>query len=82
MARRWVREQVSQKARRRPFSTEVVQVRVSPSGAWVPQKSHVTVSLTLPRLPPAISPRASAEISPEIATSRHVVTVTTYRLVA
>ena len=73
MARRWVREQASQKARRRPFSTEVVQVRVSPSGAWVPQKSHVTVSLTLPRLPPSLSP--------QISTSRYVVTVTTYRLV-
>ena len=73
MARRWVREQVSQKARRRPFSTEVVQVRVSHSGAWVPQKSHVTVSLTLPRLPPSTCP--------EISTSRYVVIVTTYRLV-
>jgi len=81
MARRWVREQVSQKARRRPFSTDVVQVRVSPSGAWVPQKSHVTVSLTLPRLPPSISPHVSREASSEISTSRYVVTVTTYRLV-
>jgi hypothetical protein len=52
IARRWVREQVSQKARRRPFSTEVVQVRVSPTGAWVPQKAHVTVSSTLRRLLP------------------------------
>ena len=37
IARRCVREQVSQKARRRPFSTAVVQVRVSASGACVPQ---------------------------------------------
>ncbi len=53
MARRLLREQLSQKVRRRPFSTAVVQVRVSDSGAWVPQKEHVTVSLTLPRLLPA-----------------------------
>lgn len=50
IARRCVREQVSQKTRRRPFSTAVVHVRVSASGACVPQNAHVTVSLTRARL--------------------------------
>ncbi len=42
MARRWVREQVSQKVRLRPRSTDVVQVSVSTSVSTDrPQKSHV-----------------------------------------
>ena len=42
IARRCSREHVSQKRRRRPFSTAVVQVRVFPSSASCrPQKSQV-----------------------------------------
>ena len=46
MARRCSREQASQYVRDRPFSIEVVQLSVSASSAWRPQKSHVfTLSL-------------------------------------
>jgi len=44
MARRFAREQSSQKTRLRPFSTEVVQVSVAASsGSCRPQKSHVVM---------------------------------------
>lgn len=42
MARRFAREHSSQKLRRRPFSTAVVQVRVAAaSDSWRPHRSHV-----------------------------------------
>lgn len=46
MARRLSREQVSQNTCLRPRSIAVLQVNVWSSGAWVPQKSQVTSSLT------------------------------------
>jgi hypothetical protein len=46
MARRLAREQVSQNTCLRPRSTAVLQVSAWSAGAWVPQKSQVTSSLT------------------------------------
>ena len=50
IARRFLREQVSQKLRRRPCSTEIVHVSVAaPSGSWRPQKSQVIIRASVRR---------------------------------
>jgi hypothetical protein len=76
MARRLAREQVSQNTCLRPRSTAVLHVSVWSSGAWVPQKSQVTSSLTPRRLLRRRPPRRLRET----AVSRYVVIVTSYRL--